>query len=507
VTECDDMKEDKSPMNDPITIIGAGIGGLSAAIHLASVGEDVHVLEQNSSVGGKMGRLQAEGFTWDTGPSVITMRHVFEELFTAAGRNLEDYLTLEPVEPLTRYFYPDGTVFDATRDLPRLLAQVEAIEPRDVEGLLRFLSHAAALHRITGDVFIYGEPPTLRDLLGVPLRDLPKVDAWRTMHQAARAYVRSPKLRQLLGRFATYVGASPYRAPAVLNTIAHVELNQGIWYPVGGVYTIAHAMRRLAEELGVTITTGACVAQIDVTDGRATGVTLDDGARLAARAVLANVDVATVYADLLPADAIRARRRRRFTRMAPSGSGGVLLLGVEGEHPELAQHNIFFSSDYRREFADIFKRGIPPRDATIYVTITSKRDPQHAPPGCENWFVLVNAPPLGTGFDWTTKAEAYGDSLLAQLADVGYDVRDKIRVRRTLTPEEIRDQTGAWRGALYGVSSNNPLAALRRPPNRSRDVQRLYFAGGTTHPGGGVPLVTLSGRTAARMVLEDLKKH
>jgi phytoene desaturase len=327
------------------------------------------------------------------------------------------------------------------------------------------------------------------------------------MHQAARAYVRSPKLRQLLGRFATYVGASPYRAPAVLNTIAHVELNQGIWYPVGGVYTIAHAMRRLAEELGVTITTGACVAQIDVTDGRATGVTLDDGARLAARAVLANVDVATVYADLLPADAIRARRRRRFTRMAPSGSGGVLLLGVEGEHPELAQHNIFFSSDYRREFADIFKRGIPPRDATIYVTITSKRDPQHAPPGCENWFVLVNAPPLGTGFDWTTKAEAYGDSLLAQLADVGYDVRDKIRVRRTLTPEEIRDQTGAWRGALYGVSSNNPLAALRRPPNRSRDVQRLYFAGGTTHPGGGVPLVTLSGRTAARMVLEDLKKH
>ncbi len=352
-------------MNKPIVIIGAGIGGLSAAIHLASAGERVHVLEQNDHVGGKMGRLQAQGFTWDTGPSVITMRHVFEALFTAAGRDLEDYLSLEPVEPLTRYVYPDGIVFDATRDLPRLLAQVEAIEPRDVEGLLRFLSHAAALHRITGDVFIYGEPPTLRDILSVPLRDLPKVDAWRTMHQAARAHVRSPKLRQLLGRFATYVGASPYRAPAVLNTIAHVELNQGVWYPVGGIYTIAQALQRLMEELGVALTTGARVAQINVEEGRATGVTLDDGARLAARAVLVNVDVATVYTDLLPADAVPARRRRRFTRMTSSGSGFVLLLGVAGEHPDLAQHNIFFSADYRREFADIFRRGIPPREATI----------------------------------------------------------------------------------------------------------------------------------------------
>ncbi|MGC9399764.1 MAG: phytoene desaturase family protein [Anaerolineae bacterium] len=494
-------------MNHPIIVIGAGIGGLSAAIHLVSAGARVHVLEQNDHVGGKMGRLETAGFTWDTGPSVITMRHVFEELFAAAGRNLADYLTLEPVEPLTHYVYPDGTIFDATRDLPRLLAQVEAIEPRDVEGLLRFLSHAAALHRITGDVFIYGEPPTLRDILGVPLRDLPQVDAWRTMHRAVRAYVRSPKLRQLLGRFATYVGASPYRAPAVLNVIAHVEINQGVWYPVGGVYTIAEALQRLAEELGITVTTGARVGQINVTDGRATGVTLDDGTRLAARAVLANVDVATVYAELLSGDVVPAWRRRRFTRMPPSGSGFVMLLGVEGEHPDLAQHNIFFSSDYRREFADIFQRGIPPREATIYVTITSKRDPVHAPPGCENWFVLVNAPPLGSGFDWRAEAEAYGNALLAQLAAFGYDVRDRLRVRHTLTPEEIRDQTGAWRGALYGVSSNNPLAALRRPPNRSHDVQGLYFAGGTTHPGGGVPMVTLSGRTAARMVLEDLKKR
>ncbi|MEZ4737452.1 MAG: phytoene desaturase family protein [Caldilineaceae bacterium] len=383
----------QSTIGNPTVVIGAGIGGLSAAIRLAAAGQRVVVLEQNAQVGGKMGQVAAEGFRWDTGPSVITMRPVFEELFAGAGVRLQEYLTLAPIEPLTRYFYPDGTQLDVTKDWPALANQIQALEPADVEGYLRFLAYAARLHAITGPVFIYDQPPSWRSFLRVSPLAMTRIDPWFTLEQSIRRFVRSPHLRQLLGRFATYVGASPYAAPATLGVIAHVELTGGVWYPRGGIYAIAKAMQRLAAELGVEIRTGQRVQQITVKDGRATGVTLADGTALAAQAVVANVDVTTVYEQLLPSTSATRRIQQKLGAIEPSCSGYVLLLGVEGQHPTLAHHNIFFAPDYRREFEDIFRRGIPPRDPTIYVAITSKSDPDHAPPGCENWFVLVNAPP------------------------------------------------------------------------------------------------------------------
>ncbi len=491
-------------MAEPVVIIGGGIGGLSAAIRLAVAKQRVILFEQNSAVGGKMSEIRADGFRWDTGPSVITMRHVLEDLFAAADRRLEDYLTLVPVEPLTRYFYPDGTVLDATRDWPRMAEQIAQLDERDVEGYLAYLAYAARLHRITGPVFIYDRPPTPRSLLRVSPEDIRHVDAWRTMDAAIRGFVRSPHLRQLLGRFATYVGASPYRTPATLNVIAHVELTGGVWYPRGGIYAIARALERLAQECGVEIHTGCGVEQIIVQQGAVQGVKLAGGQTVPARAVIANVDVATVYEHLLPATAALRASRRRLAHAETSCSGFILLLGVDGLHPQLAHHNIFFSSDYPREFDDIFHRGQPPDDPTLYVAITSKTDAEDAPAGSENWFVLVNAPALGPAFDWRTRAAAYRDHVLARLADRGLDVRHRIRSERMLTPLDLETLTGARRGALYGLSSNNPLAAFRRPHNRARDVRGLYFAGGTTHPGGGVPMVTLSGAVAARLLLDDL---
>ena len=491
-------------MAEPVVIIGGGIGGLSAAIRLAVAEQRVILFEQNSAVGGKMGEIRVDGFRWDTGPSVITMRHVLEDLFAAAGRRLEDYLTLIPVEPLTRYFYPDGTVLDATRDLSRMAEQIARLDERDVEGYLAYLAYAARLHRITGPVFIYDRPPTPRSLLRVSPGDTRHVDAWRSMDAAIRGFVRSPHLRQLLGRFATYVGASPYRAPATLNVIAHVELTGGVWYPRGGIYAIARALERLARECGVEIHTGCGVEQIIVQQGVVQGVKLASGQTVPARAVIANVDVATVYEHLLPATAALRASRRRLANAETSCSGFILLLGVDGLHPQLAHHNIFFSSDYPREFDDIFRRGQPPDDPTLYVAITSKTDAEDAPAGSENWFVLVNAPALGPAFDWRSRAAAYRDQVLARLADRGLDVRQRIRSERMLTPLDLETLTGARRGALYGLSSNNPLAAFRRPHNRARDVRGLYFAGGTTHPGGGVPMVTLSGAAAAHLLLDDL---
>jgi phytoene desaturase len=487
----------------PVIVIGAGIGGLSAAIHLALAGKRVIIFEQNTQVGGKMGEILLDGFRWDTGPSVVTMRHVFETLFENAGRRLEDYLTLEPVEPLTRYFYPDGFVIDATRDLPRMAQQIACLDEKDVEGYLAYLAYAARIHRITGPIFIYDRPPTWRSFLRVPPRDYLKVDPMRTMQAAIEQHVRTPHLRQLLGRFATYVGASPFLAPATLNVIAHVELNGGVWYPLGGLYAIARAFARLASELGVEILTGCPIESILLDHDRVEGVQLEGGESISAEAVVANVDVSSVYSRLLPKIYLSRSHVKRLVRSETSCSGFILLLGVQGEHDKLAHHNIFFSRDYQREFTEIFRQGTPPSEPTIYLAITSKTEPDHAPAGCENWFLLVNAPAISDSFDWQKQGSDYRDLILQHLAENGLDIRNSIRVERWLTPNDLERQTGARRGALYGRSSNERLAAFQRPPNRSVDLRGLYFAGGTTHPGGGVPMVVLSGRVAAQMVLED----
>ena len=516
-----------------ILIIGAGIGGLSTAIRLAAAGQRVTIYEKNSQVGGKMGQVVADGYRWDIGPSVITMRHVFEELFASTGRRLEDYLTLEPVEPLTRYFYPNGTVLDATQDVAKMSHQINQIEPRDVAGYLAYLKYAEQIHRITGPVFIYDQPPSWRSFLRVPFADWFKIDGLRTMNKAIENHVHSPELRQLLGRFATYVGGSPYLAPATLNVIAYVELSGGVWYPRGGIYAIAEAMAKLARELGVTIHTNCGVREIEVVNGRFQHLLLENGETVKGTAVVSNLDVTTTQHHLLKQFNEKTQRRRGLVRWLsrlaqqpqpsipeeanaksqftnhnsqfdPSCSGFILLLGVNKQFPQLAHHNILFSPDYPAEFEAIFKAGKPPDDPTIYIAITSKTDPDHAPNGSENWFVLVNAPPLGDEYDWTANKASYRALVLQKMADFGFDLRGHIETERILTPQDLAESSGAWRGALYGASPNSRWAAFKRPHNRAKDVQGLYFVGGTTHPGGGVPMVTLSGKVAAELVLADL---
>ncbi len=490
-------------MKHPVVVVGAGIGGLSAAIRLAAAGLRVQVFEQNPLPGGKMYQVNHQGFRWDTGPSVLTMRHVLDDLFSSVGRHLDDYLDLQHIDPLTRYFYPDGTILDATQSLERMDEQIRQIQPADVGGYRRFLEYARNLHRIVGPVFIYDRPPSLRSFLKVAPWDALKVDGLRSMHQAQRSFVRSPHLQQLLGRFATYVGASPYLAPATLNVIAHVELNQGVWYPSGGMYSLANALARLAGELGVEFHYNARIRQISAQNQVVNGVLLEDESYFPAEAVLANIDIATVYQNLLPQEEGSTTETRKLLSQTLSCSGFILLLGVRGVHERLAHHNIFFSSDYRREFQLIFERGVMPDDPTIYVAITSHSTPTDAPPGMENWFVLVNAPPLGSSWDWNIQADAYRSLILEKLAGFGFDIRTDILIERTITPVDLEYQTGAHRGALYGLSSNNRWAAFRRVHNRSSLLRGLYFAGGTTHPGGGVPMVMLSGKVASELLLED----
>ena len=470
-----------------IAIVGGGIGGLSTACRLAAAGFIVTLYEKNPRVGGKMGQVQSDGYRWDTGPSVITMRLVLEELFSATGRTLQDYLTLLPIEPLTRYFYHDSQILDATAVWPNMARQIHKLDERDVEGYLRFLAYAARLHRITGPVFIYDQPPSLRSFTRAPLADVLRIEPWLTMDHVIRRHVHSPHLRQMLGRFATYVGASPYSAPAALSVIADIEMNGGVWYPQGGIFSIAVALEQVATELGVEICVDAAVDEILVQDSRAVGVRLTDGRQVPADKVIANVDVTEVYQNLVPPGAVDDKIRRRMSDMKTSCSGFVLLLGIEGSRPELAHHNIFFSSDYRREFHQIFDLGIAPTEPTVYVAITSKTDPSHAPTGCENWFVLVNAPPLSNAFDWEVERDGYRSTVLDALKRFGFDIREQIRSEHVFTPEDIARMTGAWRGALYGTSSNHALSAFRRPHNRCPHIARTLLCGRNNASRRGCP--------------------
>jgi phytoene desaturase len=484
-------------------IIGGGIGGLSAAIRLQLAGHQVVIYEKNALLGGKMYQIEQDGFRFDTGPSVITMKHVFEDLFRAASRNLEDYLQLEHVEPMTRYFYPDAFVLDATADLQAMAKQIESIDKRDVEGYLAYLNYASEIHRVTGNVFIYDKPPTLASFAKVPIWDWLKADPFRTMNTAIQGFVTSPKLQQLLGRFATYVGGSPYLAPATLNVIADIELSGGVWYPRGGIYQIALALEKLALELGVEIYKGCGVAQILVKNENAVGVRLESGQEIPARLVLSNLDVAMTYQKLLAETTISQSRIQQMSSYEPSCSGFIMLLGVEGGHEALAHHNILFSDDYQAEFEAIFKHQVPSQNPTIYIAITSKTDSHHAPEGCENWFLMVNVPATSKHYNWSDNQEAYKNLVLTKLAERGFDIREKIRTERLITPNDLEKMSGAWKGALYGSSPNNRFAAFLRPHNRCKDLRGLYFAGGTSHPGGGVPMVILSGKVAAEMILED----
>jgi len=489
-------------MANQVIIVGAGLGGLAAAIRLAAQGRRVTVLEKNERPGGKLNLVREAGYTFDTGPSLLTMPWVIEELFAAAGRSLADYLTLEQIEPTCRYRWPDGTRFDAWQRLPQLCQEIERISPADLPGLFRFLAHTARIYDAVADTFLLRPFDGLAEALTPALlRNGPRIDALRSVDAAVRSFFRSPYLQQIFNRYATYNGSSPYLSPATFNVIAYIELTQGGWYVRGGMYGLAEAMLRLAAELGVEVHTCAPVAEVEHEGGRVRGVRLESGERLRAAQVVVNADPRYAYDTLIPGQAAMARR---LARLEPSCSGFLLFLGVRRRYEQLAHHNIFFSTDYPREFAAIFQRGVPAADPTIYVAASCVSDPGHAPPGHMNLFVLVNAPALGPRVRWEREAQPYRDLVIAKLERMGLtDLGRQIAYEQIWSPADLAARYNAADGAIYGLASNNPFAAFLRPPLRARAIRGLYFVGGGTHPGGGIPLVLLSGRAVAERMAHD----
>lgn len=492
-----------------VIVVGAGLGGLATAIRLAVRGFTVTILEKNTRVGGKMDIVCESGYTFDTGPSLLTMPFVLEELFRDASREMTDYLELVRIDPICHYHFADGSTLDAFSDRERMAQEVGRLSPSDVAGFQQFLAHGEEIYRAASEPFLFQPFGSWnwRSILS-QLQYLPavtKLDAGRTLHDAVSRYVKDERLRQLLNRFATYNGSSPYHAPATLSIIPYVEFAMGGWYVRGGMYSIAHALARLARELGVMIETGVEVDGLMCQDRSVTGVKVTGGENRAARFVVVNADALYARHRLLgPAMNGRWKKSRE---PEPSLAGFVLLLGVNHRYEDLHHHTIYFSSDYRREFDALIAEQKPYDNPTIYVSVSAVSDPGLAPGGASNMFVLVNAPPLGKEFDWATQTQSYRDLIIRQLTERGLtDLERHIEIEHMTTPQDFQDRYNAYRGAIYGTSSNSRFSAFLRPPNRSRDLDRLYFVGGSSHPGGGIPLVLLSGKIVAEMITEEVSE-
>ena len=357
-----------------IIIIGAGLGGLSAACRLAKAGFSVTILEKNETIGGKVNLVEADGYKFDTGASLLTMRHVLEDLFEFAGRELKDYLDIIPLEPICRYFWTDGTIFDASTDLAKTAAEIAKLEPNDALNFHNYLTDAKQKYEIAEKTFLAHSLNDLPKFLRPKyLKDLLAISSLRTLDKHNKSYFGSPKLRQLFNRFATYNGSSPYQTPATFALIPFVEFGLGAWYVKGGMYEIPRSLEKLAWELGVTIYTESEVEKIEIENGKAVGVRVS-GESFGCDFVIANSDAIETYRNLIDKRTRKSFSDKKLNKIEPSCSGFVLLLGTKKQFPSLVHHNIFFSDDYKAEFDSIFKQKRPPMNPTIYVCAASKTE-------------------------------------------------------------------------------------------------------------------------------------
>ena len=487
-------------------VIGAGAGGLAAAIDLAKAGLRVTLLERAAAAGGKMHAREVGELAVDGGPTVLTMRSVFDSLFADAGSPLEERLKLLQSPIIARHAWTDGSELDLFPDPEQSKRSIEAFAgAHDASGFERFYSHSARIHQALAGTFMSASKPNPLTLIGRVLRQHPPsallaAKPAPNLWSALKSFFDDERLRQLFARYATYVGSSPLSTPATLMLIAHVEL-EGVWVVDGGMHRLAEAMAKLGQDLGVDLHLNTHVDEILVKHGRAAGVRLEDGTTLPADLVVFNGDTDALATGELGHDTQRAVRRRAPKRRALSALTWCLK-GKTSGFP-LDHHNVFFDANYPEEFRTIFGDRNLPDNPTVYVC-AQDRGPNGAMNGSERLFMLVNAPANGDQLTWTESEVARArDNALTMLHRCGLSVQFRDEDCISTSPTDWHGRFPGTGGSLYGGASHGIWSSFTRPGARS-GVKGLYLSGGSVHPGPGVPMATLSGRLAARTAIHDL---
>ncbi len=495
-------------MNQKIAVIGAGIAGLASAIRLACAGYSVEVFEANATVGGKIAEYRSDGFRFDMGASLFTLPVLIEELFTLANRNIADYLPYQKLDLVTKYFFPDQTVINGYAEVDRLAEELYEKIGFPKAKTLDYFRSCAEKYDLIGNIFLnnslHESGTWFSQAAFRAYAQIWKLDAFRTMHQAHQSFFKEPHLVQLFDRFATYNGSSPYLAPATLSIIPHLEHNIGAYFPKEGMFGIVKSLHRLAKELGVRFHVESPVQEILVEKkgkrAKISGIRTKNEI-LSFDKVVSNADMVSTYRKLLPLE----KAPEMMLEQPKSSSGLIFYWNIEGIFPQLELHNILFSENYEAEFEHIFKHKTISPDPTVYIFISQKICPKDAPVACENWFVMINTP-HNEGQNWDEWIEKARKSVISKINKMlNIEVEKHIRGEYFLDARGIEARTGSAHGALYGNSSNNRFAAFLRHPNFSKEIENLYFCGGSVHPGGGIPLCVLSAKLVAKKIGKNAK--
>ncbi|TSJ41900.1 1-hydroxycarotenoid 3,4-desaturase CrtD [Fluviicola chungangensis] len=485
-------------MSKEAIVIGSGIAGIASAIRLTKKGYAVSVFEANSYAGGKLTSIQLGNYRFDAGPSLFTLPHLVDELFTLCGKNPRDYFAYQQLDILCHYFYEDGTILHAFSDQSKFLNEIESKLNVDSMPLKKYLEHSAYLFERTRHSFLEKSLHQFSTYLSLDIlktvSSIRKLNLFDSMHEVNNKRLNHPKLIQLFDRFATYNGSSPYKAPGVLSSIPHLEFGVGSYFPIEGMHHILTACMTLAEEIGVRFHFNERVKNIQTVNRKIKGIETGKGF-YPADLIISNCDVKQSYNQLIP----EHKSPKKTMNQEPSSSALIFYWGINRSFPELDVHNILFSNDYKKEFEAIFEENTVSEDPTVYIHVSSKVVTGDAPEGKENWFVMINVP-ANQGQDWEKLRTCVRKTIIKKMNRIlKTDIESLIEEEDYLDPVRISDRTNSFAGALYGASSNNRMAAFFRHPNFSK-INGLYFAGGSVHPGGGIPLCLLSAKIATDLI-------
>lgn len=481
-------------------IIGAGVAGLAAAIRLAVQGYQVEVFEQADQPGGKLGYFEVKGYHFDTGPSLFTQPANIEELFELAGEPIENYFRYRKMDESCHYFYEDGTIINAAADTDIFAAELQKKTGEPAHHLKAYLRKSAKLYEGVANIFLnyslHKRNTLFKAGIGKALKTVRLSHLVNSMHQVNKKSFESNKVVQLFNRYATYNGSNPYKAPGMLSLIPHLEHNEGTFYPEGGMISITNALYRLAQKKGVIFHFKKPVERIIHHNNKVIGI-VAGGKNILADIVVSNVDVYFTYLRLLN----DPHQAKKILKQERSSSALIFYWGIHKVFPQLGLHNIFFSDQYENEFHHLFELKKAFSDPTVYVNITAKCEPgKQAPDGKENWFVMVNVP-ANVGQNWAALRSVYRKAVIDKLSRIlKTDMEPLIETEDVLDPVLIESKTGSYQGSLYGTSSNSRMAAFLRHPNFSKQMEGLFFVGGSVHPGGGIPLCLKSAKIMSNLV-------